>query len=121
MQSLQLVEHRETRGRARDSVPVMTITAGTARAALKAAKARWSAEGTSNRPSLYNPQMTRHNFVTVMVDRLRTLTDGAMITASMAKKIAVEVGLDDDRIGKPRDMNMPAERRVFTPRDHRTG
>lgn len=96
------------------SVIVKTITAGTARALLKAAKARWEAAGELDIPSLYNPQASRRNAITVMVDRMRQVGDGRAIASTLARKVLAEVGAETSRIGQP--VNSEPARRVFTPR-----
>lgn len=96
------------------STVVKTITAGTARAVLKAAKAKWGAAGELDLPSAYNPQASRRNAITVMVDRMRQVGDGRAIASTLARKVLAEVGIDEPRVGHP--VNSGTARRVFTPR-----
>ena len=96
------------------STIVKTITAGTARTLLKAAKAQWEAAGELDIPSLYNPQASRRNAITVMVDRMRLLGDGRAIASALARRVLAGVGADASRIGQP--VNGEPARRVFTPR-----
>ena len=115
MYHVPLVELTEYR-RGRPSV-VMTITAGTARRLLLAAKAKWSAEDVLQAPSLFNPQATRQSAVTIMVSRMRTLGDGRAIPSTLARYVLTEIGGDASRIGEPAmSVNTEPARRVFTPR-----
>ena len=113
MHPVPLVELTEQR--AGKPVVMLTITAGLARSLLKNAKARWEAAGELDQPSLYNSLMSRRNAITVMVDRMRTLTDGRAIIANLARMVLAEVGGDTARVG-PKPMNNKPARRVFTPR-----
>lgn len=111
MHPVPLVELAEQRRGS--SVVMLTITAGTARALLKAAKARWQASGELDTRSLYDALVSRRNAVTIMVDRMRKYGDRAAIPSNAAREVLAEVGADTSRIGPVNREPVP---RVFAAR-----